>query len=269
MILIAIMLGVISAVAVNGLADNLMREDAVPLRNACLPHCHYCGSPRKFADWSAILSTLFFSGRCLRCSAPRPFRDLAVEAVLWLGFPVMVMTGRSGMHALLVGGFILSACVLFSVLDFEHRAVIVEVVALASLALLLDGLTGGTEPVLRMLGGGLAGFVIFVLLFFLGKLLSMLFGLGGGTEPLGFGDVILAAFIGFITGWPAILLAIFVSIFLGGITGLGLAVAMVFKRSSLRNVTMAYGPYLLMAGLLVYFYGTPFMGGIINIMAAF
>ena len=48
MILIAIMLGVISAVAVNGLADNLMREDAVPLRTACIPHCHYCGSPRKF-----------------------------------------------------------------------------------------------------------------------------------------------------------------------------------------------------------------------------
>ena len=269
MILVAIMIGMISAIAVNGLADNLMREDAVPLHTACIPHCHYCGSPRKFADWSAILSTLFFSGRCLRCSAPRPFRDLAVEAVLWLGIPAVLMTGRTDLHALLTGGFILSACVLFSVLDFEHRTVLVEVVALASLALLLDGLTGGTEPVLRMLAGGLAGFVIFLLLFLLGKLLSAIFRIGGGTEPLGFGDVVLAAFIGFITGWPAILLAVFVSIFLGGITGLGLAIVMMVKRSSLQNVTMAYGPYLLMAGLLVYFYGTPFMGGIINLMAAF
>ncbi len=269
MILIAILLGMISAVVVNGLADTLMREDAVPLRVVFLPHCHYCGSPRKFADWSAILSTLFFSGRCMRCSAPRPFRDLAVEAVLWLGFPLILTTGRTDAHALLTGGFILSACVLFSVLDFEHRAVIVEVVALASLALLLDGLTGGAEPALRMLGGGLAGLVIFLLLFFLGKLLSMVFGIGGGAEPLGFGDVILAAFIGFITGWPAILLAVFVSIFLGGIAGLSLAIVMAVKRASLRNITMAYGPYLLMAGLLVYFYGTPFMGGILNILEAF
>ncbi len=269
MILIAIMLGMVSAVAVNGLADNLMREDAVPLHTACIPHCHYCVSPRKFPDWSAILSTLFFSGRCLRCGAPRPFRDLAVEAILWLGFPLMLLTGRSDAHAILTGGFILSACILFSVIDFEHRAVIVEVVVLASVALLLDGLTGGVEPALRMLAGGLTGFAIFLLLFLLGKLLSAIFGIGGEAEPLGFGDVILAAFIGFFSGWPAILLAIFVSIFLGGITGLGLAVAMAVKRSSLKNATMAYGPYLLIAGLLVYFFGTPFLGGIINILGAF
>ncbi len=269
MILIAILLGVVSAVAVNGLADNLAREDDVPVGTVWTPHCLYCASPRKLLDWSAIVSTLFFSGRCLRCGAPRPFRDLAVEAVLWLGFPAMLLAGRENMDDLLIGGFILSVCVLFSVIDFEHRAVIVETVAIASAALLLAGLAGGMEPVLRMLAGGLAGLVIFLLLFLLGKLLSVLIGIGEGAEPLGFGDVVLATFIGFFTGWPAILLAILVSIFLGGIAGMGLIVARAVKRSPLKNATMAYGPYLLTAGLLVYFYGTPFLGGIINILGAF
>jgi leader peptidase (prepilin peptidase)/N-methyltransferase len=269
MILIAVMLGWMSAVVVNGLADNLLREDAVPLRLMWIPRCSYCDSPRKIPDWSAIFSTLFFSGRCMRCSAPRPLRDLVAEASLWIGLPIVWMIGRSDPHALMTGSLILSACILFSIIDFEHRAVIVEAVALVSLALLLDGLTGGAALPLRMLFGGLAGFTIFLLLFLLGKLLAAIFRIGGGAEPLGFGDVILAAFIGFMTGWPAILLAIFVSIFLGGIAGLGLILVMAIKKSPLKNATMAYGPYLLMAGVLIYFFGTPFLGGIINLFAAF
>jgi prepilin signal peptidase PulO-like enzyme (type II secretory pathway) len=269
MILLAVVLGWISAVIVNGLADNLAREDAVPLRSAWIPRCDYCDSPRRVPDWSAILSTLFFSGRCLRCSAPRPLRDLLAEAFLWLGFPLILISGRTGFHELLTGGMILSACLLFSIIDFEHRTVVVEAVLFVSLALLLDGLTNGGEFPLRMLIGGLAGFVIFLLLFLLGKMLSIIFGIGQDIEPLGFGDVILSAFIGIITGWPAILLAIFVSIFLGGIAGLGLALIMAVRRYPLKNATMAYGPYLLMAGVLVYFFGTPFLGGILNILAAF
>ncbi|MGB7539109.1 MAG: A24 family peptidase [Anaerolineales bacterium] len=269
MILIAVMLGWISAVVVNGLADNLLREDTAPLRSIWIPRCSYCDSPRKIPDWSAIFSSLFFSGRCLRCSAPRPLRDLVAESSLWLGLPIVWMTGRSDPHAMVTGALILSACILFSIIDLEHRAVIVEAVALVSLALLLDGLTNGAERLLGMLFGGLAGGAIFLLLFLLGKLLAAIFRIGGDIEPLGFGDVILAAFIGFITGWPAILLAIFVSIFLGGIAGLGLVLVMAIKRSPLKNATMAYGPYLLMAGVLIYFFGTPFLGGIINLLAAF
>jgi prepilin signal peptidase PulO-like enzyme (type II secretory pathway) len=269
MILLAVMLGWVSAVAVNGLADNLIREDAVPLRLAAIPRCRYCDAPRKFSDWSAIISTIFLSGRCLRCSAPRPLRDLLVEAVLWIGFPAAWTLGRGDIHAFLTGGFILATAVLFSTIDFEHRIVAVEAVALVALALLLDGWTYGTDTLIRLLLGGLAGFAIFLLLFLLGKLLAALFRLGQDTEPLGFGDVILAALVGFMTGWPAILLAIFVSIFVGGIAGLGVAFLTAINRSPLKNATMAYGPYLLLAGLLTYFFGTPFLGGILNILAVF
>jgi leader peptidase (prepilin peptidase)/N-methyltransferase len=269
MILLAMVLGWVSGVAVNGLADNLVREDAVPLRAAAIPRCRYCDAPRKFPDWSAILSTIFHSGRCLRCGAPRPLRDLLVEALLWLGFPAVWIIIRGDIHGLLTGGFILAVAVLFSTIDFEHRIVAVEVVALVSLALLLDGWTHGTATLIRLLLGGAAGFGIFLVLFLLGKVLAVVFRLGRDTEPLGFGDVILAALVGFVTGWPAILLAIFVSIFAGGIAGLILAFLTAIHRSPWRNATMAYGPYLLLAGLLVYFFGTPFLGGILNILAGF
>ena len=269
MIAIPIALGLLCAMLVNGLADNLAREEDVPFPAMFLPRCSYCDAQRKVRDWSAIFSNLFQSGRCLRCGAPRPFRDLLVEAILWVGLPAIWMTGTSDVLGLLIGGWILSAFLLFTVIDFEHRLVAVEAVALVSLILLLEGWILGTDNLIRMLEGGLVGFAVFLLFYFFGKFLAGLLNLGQGIEPLGFGDVILAALVGFVTGWPAILLAIFVSIILGGMAGLGLSVFSLLKKSPLQNATMAYGPYLLVAGLLVYFFGGQILGGVMNIFNVF
>ncbi len=269
MIAIPIVLGLLCGVLVNGLADNLIREENVSLPSLFLPRCTYCDAPRKVRDWSAVFSNLFQSGRCLRCGAPRPFRDLLVEAILWIGWLAIWLTLKDNPHGFLISGLILSTFLLFTAIDFEHRLVVVEGVALVSLLLLLDGWILGPENLFRMLSGGIIGFTVFLLLFFLGRFLAGLLNLGQGIEPLGFGDVILAALVGFVTGWPAILLAIFVSIFLGGIVGLGLSVFSILKKSPLQNATMAYGPYLLMAGLLVYFFGGQFLGGVMNILAGF
>jgi leader peptidase (prepilin peptidase) / N-methyltransferase len=266
-ILFPVLLGIACAVLVNGLADNLMREEILPLSAAIAPRCSYCDSPRKALDLSAVVSSLFFSGRCLRCGAPRPFRDLFVEAVLWAGFPAIWLAGKTAANDFFIGALILSAFILFSIVDFEHRLVLVEAVGLVSLLLILDGWIVGAETLARILAGGLTGFAVFLFLFLLGKGLAMAFRLGGGTEPLGFGDVILATLVGFVTGWPAVLLAIFVSIFLGGIVGGILLVISLIRKRPVNTATMAYGPYLLIAGLLVYFYGGPFLGGIMNLLS--
>jgi leader peptidase (prepilin peptidase)/N-methyltransferase len=269
MIVLPWVLGLIASVLVNGLADNLVREEDMPLSTLFLPRCAYCDAPRKFRDWSAVFSTLFQSGRCLRCGAPRRFRDLLTEGILWAGWPAVWLAAKGDLHGMLIGGWILSTFLLFAVIDFETRFVVVETVALAALVLLLDGWIQGNGTLIRMLTGGAAGFAVFLLFFFLGRLLAALLRLGQGVEPLGFGDVILAALVGLVTGWPAILLALFVSVFLGGIVGLGVLAASLFKKNPVEHATMAYGPYLLAAGLLMYFYGGQFLGGLIDVFQDF
>jgi prepilin signal peptidase PulO-like enzyme (type II secretory pathway) len=266
MIVIPILVGVLCAVGVNGLADNLLRDEGVPLPAAAIPRCAYCDRPRKLADWSAVVSNLLLSGGCLRCGAPRPFRDLLVEAILWIGIPAVWLGNRSGWHDLLIGGLLLSAFLLFTVMDFERRSVVVEAVALVSLVFLLDAWIRGADLLSRALSGGLGGFLIFLVLYFLGRALAGLFKLGGGIEPLGFGDVILAALVGFIVGWPGVLLAVLCSIILGGLAGLGLLALLLVRGKAPRNATMAYGPYLLISGLLVYFYGGTFIDGIRSLL---
>jgi prepilin signal peptidase PulO-like enzyme (type II secretory pathway) len=269
MILLPIFLGLVCAVLVNGLADNLTREEEPAPFASLVPRCSYCDSPRKARDLSAVASNLFFGGRCLRCGAPRPFRDLLVESILLAGFPVIWLTGRTAANEFMIGGLILAAFLLFTVVDFEHRLVAVEAVGLVSLLLIVDAWFLGTNRLLAVLEGGLAGFAVFLILFFLGKILAFLFRLGEGTEPLGFGDVLLAALVGFAVGWPAVLLAMFVSIFLGGLIGVVLLAASSLRNNPLQTATMAYGPYLLIAGMLVYFYGGPFLGGLLNIASGF
>jgi leader peptidase (prepilin peptidase) / N-methyltransferase len=262
MMIIPIVIGMLCAVWVNGLADNLLREAYAPLPIVSAPRCSYCDSTRKVRDWSAVFSNLLSSGGCMRCGAPRPFRDLMVEAVLWIGIPAIWLTGRSDWVDLLLGSFVLSSFLLFTVLDFEHRSVVVEAVGLVSFVIILDAFSKGTDLLRQSLIGGLGGFIIFLFLFFLGRLLATVFRLGGGIEPLGFGDVILSALVGFAVGWPGILLAVFGSILLGGAAGVVLLSLSWLKGKSPRNATMAYGPYLLISGVLVYFYGGTIVEGI-------
>mgnify|MGYP003603477415 CR=1 FL=1 len=65
---------------------------------------------------------------------------------------------------------------------------------------------------------------------------------------LGAGDVKLAAASGALVGWPAVLVALFLSILAGGIA----AGLLLVTRRATRGDTMAYGPYLALGSWLVY-----------------
>jgi len=269
MVLFLAFCGLLVSILLNGLADNLPTPEDRPMGSLLLPRCTYCGSTRKAFDLSAVLSSLFGSGRCLRCGAPRPFRDLALEAVLVIAFPVFWLLGRTAALDLFYAGFVLAAFLLFLIIDFEHRFVLGGVVGLAALVLILAGGLRGYPALVRTLGGGIAGFLIFLLLYLLGKLLGRLLHLGQGIEPLGFGDVILGGLVGVAAGWPGVILAVLFSIILAGAAALLLLIVAFIKGESPRNATMAYGPYLMISGLIVCLYGGPFLEWMINGLAVF
>jgi leader peptidase (prepilin peptidase)/N-methyltransferase len=268
MILFLVLCGFLASILINGLADNLPASEDRPFPSPFLPRCEYCGSTRKARDLSAVFSSIFQEARCLRCGAPRPFRDLSVEAALMLLFPSLWLFGITGAREIFWAGYVVSIFLLFLVVDFEHRYVLGEVVGLSALILILGGGLQGFPALLRILEGGLAGFLIFLFLFFLGKALGWIFRLGQGIEPLGFGDVILAGLVGIATGWPSVLLAILLSIIIAGFAGLILLIVSLVKGESAGTATMAYGPYLLVSGLIVYFYAGPFLNWILTRLAA-
>jgi len=89
------------------------------------------------------------------------------------------------------------------------------------------------------IGMGLAAGLLFLLIAFLGSALFK-------GEALGFGDVKLATFMGLLLGWPFTFTALFYGVLLAAIG----AVVFIVTHRSMKG-TIAYGPYLAAAALLV------------------
>lgn len=70
----------------------------------------------------------------------------------------------------------------------------------------------------------------------------------GYTTVMGFGDVVLAGFLGAWLGFSNLLVAIFVAVFAGAIIGL------IMRRINGEKL-IPFGPYLAIGGVIAYFYG--------------
>jgi prepilin signal peptidase PulO-like enzyme (type II secretory pathway) len=123
--------------------------------------------------------------------------------------------------------------------DFEHRLILDRVIfpsmGLALIASLFN------QPWWAGLATGLAAGFLFFLLAVVGALIFK-------ADALGFGDVKFAAFMGLLLGPLPTVQALFYGVFLAGAAGIGI----IIWRRSLKG-TIAYGPYLAAATLIVLF----------------
>jgi leader peptidase (prepilin peptidase)/N-methyltransferase len=118
-------------------------------------------------------------------------------------------------------------------IDIDHHLILNRVVFPAAAFALLVAPTMPEMTLLKALLGAIAGFLLL--------LLPALIMPGG----LGVGDVKLAAFIGMITGFPAVLMSLAVGIILGGVATF---VLLATRRISRRDY-IPYGPFLLAGAL--------------------
>lgn len=123
--------------------------------------------------------------------------------------------------------------VLLAALDFKRHLLPDRVMLPAlALALAVSWLWPGRPPTAGLTGGA-AGFAILFAIFFV-------------VPGFGFGDVKLAALIGLLVGWPAVLRALVAGILLGGVAS---AFLLVTRRVTFKSA-IAYGPYLVGGALL-------------------
>jgi len=172
--------------------------------------------------------------------------------------PVVLCAGVFAVYAFALHPFSLLvvhsvfACVLVQVIffDFEHRLILDRVIfpsmalaVLVSLTPLVDKNLGWWQQAWWVgMAVGLAAGALFLLLALAGSAIFK-------AEALGFGDVKLAAFMGFLLGWPYTFSAIFYGVLLAGIVSIGV---IVWRRS--MKGTIAYGPYLAAGALILLLY---------------
>jgi prepilin signal peptidase PulO-like enzyme (type II secretory pathway) len=239
MIILAVLfviLGWLVGIAINHAADIL------PARKTLRqwPICVACEAPRPRRQWSALLAWLSGQQQCMTCgrSRPRPVRSVIVELVtplvfgfLWWRYGLSLKLGLISLYSAIL--------ILVTVTDLEHR-LIFNVIMLPSILLAIGAvfITPGLTWRAGLVGGVFAFIVVYV---------AVLLSRGG----LGEGDVTLSTFLGFVMGFPHIILSLTFGVFLGGIVAFLLLVT---GRVGMKTF-IPYGPFLTVTGWIMLVWG--------------
>ncbi|MBC8275289.1 MAG: prepilin peptidase [Chloroflexi bacterium] len=223
-------------------------------------HCTGCQRELSTKDLIPIFSYLWLKGRCRHCGVTIPRRLLWVE----LGTAILLAFlywhyGPSWELALVA----LYCClfIVLSLIDLKHNilpnkivypAVIFAIViaALGSIFGFEPRAIAGTGFRLWIVDAAIGGGIGFVLL-----LLPALLYRGG----MGWGDIKLATLIGLVTGFPLVLIAMFLAIVSGGLIA---AILLLLKLKS-RKDAIPFGPFLSLAAMATLFWGSNLLNWLI------
>lgn len=177
--------------------------------------------------------------------APPRFRDAAVHVAGAGLFALMwwMYAASQPAQMILVSVYAL-VLLLITVTDLEHRLIpdkaIFPAIIVGALASPLRFGAGWPYALL----GGMIGFVFFLAAYWMG---GRLFGRGA----LGQGDIKLATFVGLISGFPQIFVALVVALFAGGVIG---ALLLLARRATFRTA-IPYGPFIVIGGFYAMIWG--------------
>jgi leader peptidase (prepilin peptidase)/N-methyltransferase len=148
---------------------------------------------------------------------------------------------------------------LIAVIDIEHRLVLRVVVVPSAVVLAAIGALQPHRGPVKVLLGGVAGFLILWLMYLLGLAFSRWIARRRGTPleevAFGFGDVMLGGLIGLVVGWPGVIIAVVTGVLLAGVFSLGYVAVMSLRRRYSSFTPIPYGPFLLAGACLVYYGG--------------
>jgi prepilin signal peptidase PulO-like enzyme (type II secretory pathway) len=242
-IAIPVLCGLIVGLLANYLADVLPRS-----RRFTRPVCLACGEHRTVRD--------FLTGRkCTTCGKVNAFRywlvlvvSVILSILVWL-FPPGILPFWGSMILLTVFTVII-------ITDMEYRVILTQ---MSITAFIVTAAAGWVQNGwLKTLLGGVSGFLLFLGLYYLGRLFSKFMSRNReepiDEEALGFGDVYMAGAIGFLTGFPYILPALLMSIVLGGLISAFVLIISLVKKSYQAFQAIPYGPFIIIGGTFIVYY---------------
>ena len=215
--------------------------DWLPLKKSLIyppSSCPSCEHKLAVLDLIPIFSYIWLSGQCKYCKATIPIRILIVELASGLLFILMYVNYGLSWDFLRVVLY----CFLFIVLiviDMEHKIIPNKLIYPAAIITIVISIFFKPGIISSLIGGGV-GFIILLI-----PALIYKGGMGGG-------DIKLATLVGLMTGFPVILITIFVMAISGGIVAITLLLMGLKKRKD----AIPLGPFLCLAGMIALFWGS-------------
>ncbi|BBG65486.1 leader peptidase (prepilin peptidase) / N-methyltransferase [Hydrogenimonas sp.] len=218
-------------------------------------HCPKCGNALKWWHNIPLVSWVVLQGKCAYCKSPISRIYPIVELLTGLIFATLAM--KLGLNAeWFITGLVFALLLALSVIDFEYYAVpdSLNFTALG-LALLMplfifgwDWATGGLKEfsfyqedlINRFKVAAIMAFAFFALGYIVKKAIK--------KDALGEADIIIAATMGAMLGFPLVLMAIYVA-----------AVAALIPALAARGHMVPFVPFLALGTWIVYIFSDTFM----------
>lgn len=243
--IIGLIVGSFLNVAIYRLPQMFFQAQTTQSFNLFLPrsHCPDCKHPLRIRDNIPVFSFLFLRGRCAHCQTHIPKQYLMVE-LLSAAIAVWLFWQFGLSLNLFIALFLFWALLTLSFIDFNHQ-ILPDVITLPLLwaGLLVNSFSLFTTPESAIIGA-ISGYLVLWVIYWIFKFLTH-------KEGIGYGDFKLLAALGAWCGWQALPMIIFLSSTAGSVIGILL---MAFAGRS-RNLPIAYGPWLAIAGAIVFLWG--------------
>lgn len=238
-----IVTGLISGYLLNYLADVLPHY-----RRFTRPFCTTCLEQIKIYEF---FTQLF---RYKKCGHRRSFR-VVITIVATLGITFWIWYFPPEKHSIWIGYILFLYFGLVAIIDLEHKLILHPV---SVFGVFLCGYAGIIRNgIMSTILGGVAGFAFMFGLYLLGVLFVRWIRKRRGDDfdevALGFGDVNLAGIVGLLVGWPGIIAGLVIAILLGGVGSLFYLVWMVVAKKYSSMVAIPYGPFIIIAAMIVLF----------------
>lgn len=222
-------------------------------RSMC-PSCHHQLAP---TDLIPVVSWVLLHGKCRYCSKPISWQYPVVELLVALIFVLSYVWWPLGFST--AGSFsfglwliFLTAFVALGIYDLRWfilpDRIVYPLIGLALLEMVIRATVFG--------GGWRLVIAAFWGVFFLAGLFYSFYVISKGTW-IGFGDVKLAVVLGLLVGGPLMALLL---IFLASVFGSILAIPLLIKGQARATTQIPFGPFLLVATILVVIFGNHISG---------
>lgn len=235
-----------------GVLINYLSDVLPQTRRLTQPVCPHCSKPYSLKGY-------LISFRCPNCNEKPRTRNFVVlissiiASVMvgiyplmglnfWLTIPVMVFLG------------------IILVIDIEHHVVLIETSIIGLVLFFVYGCLiykWSLNGLLLTSVGGVAGFLLMLLIYFFGIFFSR--GLGKVRKEeikesgLGFGDVYACAFLGFFVGWPYVIGMLIIAIIISGVYSFIYIIIKAIKKDYQVASTIPYTPFLILGALATFY----------------
>lgn len=240
-ILVFAIVGLAVGSFLNVVADRLPNGESIVYPPS---HCPACKHALAAKDLFPVFSYLLLRGRCRYCGKPIPKRLALIEAVTGAVFAYIYIMYGFSLPALAYAFYFCLFLVLL-VIDLEHQIIPNKIIYPAIVvALIISALSPDVGIISALIGGG-TGLVLFVIIAVASLLILK-------QEGMGWGDVKMVFLIGLITGFPRVLVAIYLAVISGGLV----AIFLLVTHRKKKREGIPFAVFLSPASVLTILWGT-------------